>query len=138
MKICKFSIQGKILLNIVCWTGRDCVQFIQLCVTRSNGNRQEIKFKLKRAAGTFLYASFAAFAGGGKPGCNPASHQVTGEEFLKIFCVFRDKWHFNFNVAAKPKGNKEGENPERNLIQVQLKASHSKNTSLFFTLFCLH
>jgi hypothetical protein len=67
------------------------VQFIQLRVTRSNGNRQEIELKLKRAAGTFTYASLAAFAGERKARCNPASHQVSGEEFLKIFCVFRDK-----------------------------------------------
>jgi len=60
-------------------------------MTRSNGNRQEIKFKLKHAAGTFHYASFAAFAGGSMAGRNPASHQVSGEEFLKISCVFRNK-----------------------------------------------
>ena len=87
MKIYKLSMQGKILLKIICWTGSEYVQFIQLCLTRSNGNRQEIKFKLKHAAGTFHYASFAVFAGGGTAGCNPASHQVSGEEFLKIFCV---------------------------------------------------
>jgi hypothetical protein len=60
-------------------------------VTRSKGDRQEIEFELKRAAGIFPCSSLAAFAGGGKAGCNPASHQVSGEEFLKIFCVFWDK-----------------------------------------------
>jgi len=67
------------------------VQFIQLRVTRSSGNRQGMEFKLKRAAGTFPCTSLAASAGGGKAECNPASHQVSGEEFLKIFCVFRNK-----------------------------------------------
>jgi hypothetical protein len=63
------------------------VQFIQLCVRRSNDNRQEIKLKLKSAGGTFHYDSFAAFACGGKAGYNPALHQVSSEEFLKKISV---------------------------------------------------
>lgn len=67
------------------------MQFIQLCVIGSNGNRQEIKYKLKRAGGTSHYAPIAVFVGGGTAGCNPASRQVPGVEILKIFFVFLDK-----------------------------------------------
>ena len=63
------------------------MKFIQLYVRRSNDNRCEIKFKLKRAAGNLNCSSFATFVGGGTVWCCPASLQVSGEEGLKIFCV---------------------------------------------------